>query len=108
MKKYLVIANTFQRGYGCEFVLFGIFDTKDDAVKWIIEHPVVIFNPNNDMNYSEKFSFFHGFEDGVGEYYVGRNGEKVVYGLPMTKEEYALRYISEFDGNPVYIGGYIE
>lgn len=98
MKKYLVIANTFQSGYGCEFTFFGIFDTKDDAVRWIIGHPVVIFHPNNDMNYSEKFSFFHGFEDEVDQY----------YGSSMTKEEYALRYISEFDGNPVYIGGYIE
>ena len=108
MKKYLVIANTYQGGYGCEYTLFGVFDTKEDAVKWIIDHPVVTIHEADGIYNEEKFYFFSGFEEGVGRYYIGRNGEKIVYGTPRTKEEHASLYVDEFDGHPMCIGGYRE
>ena len=41
MAKYLIIADTYNRPYGCEYTLFGIFDSHEEAVKWILDNPVV-------------------------------------------------------------------
>ena len=108
MAKYLVTADTYQFGYGCEFTLFGIFDTKKEAIGWIINNPVIVMEePDPTVGYDgEKFHFFWNFEDGKGEYHLRRGGEKV-YRF-MTKEEYAERYVHEFDGKPMFIGGYQE
>ena len=98
MKKYLVIADTYLRAYGAEYTLFGIFDTKEEAVQFILN-----YQPTDDF---DQFDFFAGFEEGKGEVHYRRHGEK--WYVPVTKEAYALRYIEEFDGKPLYIGGYQE
>ena len=99
--KYLVIADTYSGGYGCEYFLFGIFDTEEEAIQWIINHPV----------YGEddfRFDFFEHYDEENGEWFYSRDypGKelKKTY-KPMTKEQFALRY----DGTmPLYIGGYVE
>lgn len=108
MAKYLVTADTYQFSYGCEYTLFGIFDTKEEAIDWIVNHPVVVLDePEPEYEYEgQQFHFFWNFEDGKGEYHLRRGGEKV-YRF-MTKEEYAERYIREFNGEPMFIGGYQE
>lgn len=108
--KYLVIADTYQYGYGCEYSLFGIFDTRDEAIKWIIDNPVIVVDePDLENGYDgEKFFFFHNYEEGKGYFHLGRNGERIY--KEMSKEEYVqrMRFIHEFNGEPMYIGGYQE
>ncbi len=113
MKKYLVIADTYRRAYGCEYTLFGIFDTREEAIKWIIEHPVhCMEQPDYDNGYDgEFFDFFEGYVEGKGAVRYGRRNEPVTY-TPMTKEEYIggrrRSFIHEFTGEPMFIGGYQE
>lgn len=95
--KYLVIANTYTNGYGAEYTLFGIFDTEKEAIDFIINNPTIKIG--EDVDYDDEpidivFNFF--------EYYYPTNINNI------TKEDYISRYIKKFDGNPTYIGGYIE
>ena len=100
MAKYLVIANTYGHAYGCELTLFGMFDTQEEALKWILEHPKVCLyasEPDEEDQYEEYFDFFEDYNEELGA---------------MTKEEYILgsrnRYIRRFNGEPLYLGGYCE
>ena len=110
MKKYFVIADTYQRAYGCEYYLFGIFDTKEEAVNWIIEHSVICLEePDEEEGYEGSYhNFLLGYEEGKGAVRKMRDGVKRY--TPMTKEEYISRsrYIREFNDEPMYIGGYQE
>jgi hypothetical protein len=123
MKKYLVIADTYPFGYGCEYNLFGVFDTRDEAVKWILEHPIVKkhFTDIAGTEYEEEFfDFFKGYE-AVREIHINpATGQQVrvrrreelanypIKTIEITKGEYVSKYIHEFNGEPMYIGGYQE
>ena len=59
MKKYLVIADTYDIGYGAEYYLFAIKDTEEEAIQWVLNHPTVHFTRNELGELREyKFSFF--------------------------------------------------
>ena len=113
MAKYLVIADTYQRGYGVTYYLFGIFDTKKEAVKWVIDNPVVQIEDSAAPYSAKFFDFFEDYEEGKGliKYIREKPLEPLqkTY-IQMTKEEFVLRYIEEFEGThkPLYIGGYVE
>lgn len=93
--KYLVIADTYQYGYGAEYHLFGIFDTEKEAIDFIINNPKIkIGETLDDEPIDIIFDFF--------KYYRSTNVNNI------TKEDYIRRYIKIFDGNPTYIGGYTE
>jgi hypothetical protein len=112
MTKYLVIANIYPYGYGIDNTLFGIFNTKEEAVQWIIN------NPTHEMGEEKPFDFFEWYEEEkvVDIYeYIGettklhlrprktKTGERTI-----SKEEYAEKYIREFDGSPLCVGFYVE
>lgn len=109
MEKYIVAANTYSGGYGCELTLFAICDTKEEAVKWIIEHPTMHVPTSYYEDHDQLFAFFEGYDEergGVEDYL--RGGRRFV---PMTKEEFILKrrnYIHKFDGTPQCLGGYAE
>ena len=44
MTKYLIIADVSQHPYSTENILFEIFSTKEEAVKWIIDNPKITKN----------------------------------------------------------------
>ena len=95
--KYLVIADTYPYGYGAEYHLFGIYDTEKEAINFIINNPKIKIGEA--FGYDDKpidiiFDFF--------KYYQSTNVNNI------TKENYISRYIKKFDGNPTYIGGYVE
>ena len=110
MKKYLVIAQTYN-GYGAEYHLFDVCDSKEDAIKFVLDNPVHQIG-------EDFFDFFSDYEKdkvrGIYEYV----GETTKSGLPkktrigeriLSKEEYAEeQFITEFNGNPICIGSYIE
>ena len=112
MTKYLVIANIYPYGYGTDSTLFGIFDTKEEAVQWILEHPV------HETEYEETFDFFEFYEkDKIVSIYehIGdttnltlRPRKTKIGERTLLKEEYAERYIKEFDGSPLCVGFYAE
>ena len=112
MKKYLIITDIYPYGYGTETVLFGIFDTKEEAVKWILEHPI------QKTEYEEPFNFFEFYEEDkiVAIYeHIGettnltmRPRKSKVGERTLSKEEYAEKYIKEFDGSPILVGFYAE
>ena len=110
MKKYLVIADTYPHPYGVEYTLFGIFDTKEEAVKWIIEHPVIVMGDVMDETAGDNdevfFDFFKFYEDGKGIRRIGRHGKETYRFI--TKENYVMHYIREYNGGPMNIGGYQE
>ena len=110
MKKYLVIADTYPHAYGAEYTLFGIFDTREEAIDWIIKHPVVVIGDVMDETVESNdevfFDFFKYYEEEKGIYHFNRQGEKI-YRFT-TKEDYASQYILEYEGGPKYIGGYRE
>lgn len=109
IKKYLVVANTFQGCYGCETTLFHIADSLEEAVEFI-------------LNYTGDFDFFAHYEperhilvdtetdEPVHKFTLSKGKlldakEKVI---PESKEEYAMQYIQMFDGKPAVLGGYVE
>ena len=112
MTKYLVIADVSQHSYGTENILFGIFSTKEEAAKWIID------NPTHELNsyLCDTFNFFEWYEDEkevtIYESRPSVNGlrpRKIAIGIrTLSKEEYAEKYIKEFDGSPLCVGSYAE
>lgn len=96
MKKYLVIANTYNATYGVEYHLFAIKDTEEEAIQWVLNHPVVHVTRNNWGRIEEvEFSFFKNYGK------IKKN---------ITKEEFVKElYIHEFTENtPMFIANYIE
>ena len=112
MTKYLIIADVSQHSYSTENILFGIFDSKEEAVQWIVN------NPTHEINsyLCSTFNFFEWYEDEkqveVFESSPSANGlrpRKVVVGMRiLSKEEYAEKYIKTFDGSPLCVGFYAE
>jgi len=93
---YIVSANTYSGSYGLELTLFGIFNSKEEAVKWIIDHPK---HKQKDMyGDEEEFDFFKYFE------------RYMELGIANTKEEFIekCKFITEFAGEPVCLDSYIE
>ena len=54
--KYLVIADLSKIAYSINNFLFGIFDTKEEAVQWIVN------NPSHETSDGD-FNFFEFYED---------------------------------------------
>ena len=112
MTKYLVIADVSQHSYSTENILFGIFSTKEEATIWIINNPVHELN----SYLCGTFDFFEWYEDEkqveIVERQPSTNGLRprhVVVGTrTLSKEEYAEKYIREFDGSPLCVGSYSE
>ena len=112
MTKYLVIADVSQHSYSTENILFGIFSTKEEAAKWIID------NPTHELNsyLCDTFDFFEWYEEEketeICEFHPSVNGlrpRRTVIGTrTLSKEEYAEKYIKEFDGSPLCVGFYAE
>lgn len=103
--KYLVIADLSKIAYSINNFLFGIFDTKEEAVQWIINNPS---HETSDGNF-DFFEFYEGnkiiniYEE-IGEHGSLRPRRTKVGERIMSKEEYAEMYIREFDGSPLSIG----
>ena len=96
MKKYLVIADTYDAGYGVEYYLFAICNSEEEAIQWVLNHPIVHVTRNNWGELEEhEFSFFK---------FYGKTKKNI------TKEEFIREvYIHEFTENtPMFIGDYIE
>ena len=96
MKKYLVIADTYDASYGVEYHLFAICDTEKEAIQWILNHPIVHFTRKGWNGPEEHaFSFLKYYDENKNN---------------ITKEEYIKRYfISKFtEDTPMFIGDYIE
>lgn len=112
MTKFLVIADISMQSYSTESTLFGIFDSKEEAVQWIINNPV----HKIDSPLCGTFNFFEWYEDEkqveIFEARPSANGfrpRKVAVGMRiLSKEEYAEKYIKEFDGSPLCVGFYAE
>ena len=111
MTKYLVIADIYPYVYGSEVVLFGIFNTKEEAIQWIVSNPI------QKTDYEEEsFDFFKTYEEQKEvtiyeerQNYKSIRPHKVAMGTKvLSKEEYAERYIKEFDGSPLCVGFYAE
>ena len=111
MTKYLVMADIYPYGYGSEVVLFGVFNTKEEAIQWIISNPI------QKTDYEEEsFDFFETYEaqKEVAIYEEHQDTRslrprKVAVGMRvLSKEEYAEKYIKEFDGSPLLVGFYAE
>ena len=111
MTKYLILADIYPYGYGSEIVLFGVFNTKEEAIQWVLEHPI----QKTDYE-DEDFNFFEAYEaqKEVAIYEEHQDTRslrprKIAIGNRiLSKEEYAERYIKEFDGSPLLVGYYAE
>ena len=112
MTKFLVITDVSQHSYSTENVLFGIFNSKEEAVQWIINNPIHELN----SYFCGTFNFFEWYEDEkqveVFESRPSVNGIRshtVAVGTrTLSKEEYVEKYIKEFDGSPLCVGFYAE
>ena len=88
-RQFLVVADTYDQPYGSQFHLFGIFPTREKAVDWLMEHPKV------------KFEDFYG-DSSEFDFLWGWDGKE-------DKAEYlSMYFVVEFDGTPLYLGGYVE
>jgi hypothetical protein len=113
MTKYLIIADVSMQSYSTETLLFGIFSTKEEATQWIINNP--IHEIDSSLCYAP-FDFFENYEDEkqveILERQPSVNGlrpRRTVVGMrTLSKEEYAEKYIKEFDGSPLCVGFYAE
>lgn len=111
MKKYLVIADTYTLPWGVEYHLFAICNSKKKAIKFVLDNPVHQIG-------EDYFDFFHNYEEGKIRGIYEHTGETTKSGLPkktrvgeyiLSKEEYvADMFIKEFNGNPIWVGSYIE
>lgn len=103
--KYLVIADLSKIAYSINNFLFGIFDTKEEAIQWIV-------NNSSHETSDGDFNFFEFYEankiiniyEEIGEHGSLRPRRIKVGERIMSKEEYAEMYIREFDGSPLSIG----
>ena len=118
---FLVTADTYTGGYGIEVTLFGVFPTKGEAIDFILKEPVKRFRSGMDSNGDDTFDEFDFLKYYESEkikyiYESQEHPKKLRSRHPMVpvgqrivpKEEYVLRYITEFKGEPVYIDGYCE
>ena len=110
MSKFIVTANTYSGGYGVEVTLFGIFDTKEEAIKSILDEPVRHFNS---LYGEDSFDFFRYYERGKTEKIFAENEfgktRKYVGERTLSKEEFVEKhFIQEFTGEPLYIDWYVE
>jgi hypothetical protein len=111
MKKYLVTADTYTLPYGVQCHLFAICDSKEDAIKFVLDNPVHQIG-------EDSFDFFHNYEKGKVRGIYEYVGETTKSGFPkktrvseriLSKEEYIVeQFITEFNGNPVCLCCYIE
>lgn len=110
MEKYIVVADTYGLGYGAEFYFFGMFNTKEEAIKWIIDNPEHSIEDSYDPNTKTTFNFFERYHEGMTKrIFKEINGRyQHIEDRPVTIEMYCEKFIKEFNGTPVYIGGYIE
>ena len=110
MTKYIVVADTYNLGYGSEFYLFSIFNTKEEAIKWIINNPEHSIPDSYDPDTQISFNFFDNYHVDMKErVFKEINGKYVhVEDRPVTIEMYCEKFIKEFNGTPIYVGGYIE
>ena len=84
-KTYLIVADTYDKGYGATFMLFGIFPTRKKAVDWLMEHPKIHYDEDSE------FDFLWGWD-----------------GKEDKAEYFSRMFVAEYDGTPLYLGGYIE
>jgi hypothetical protein len=112
MTKYLVIADVSKQSYSIETTLFGIFDSKEEAVQWIINNPIHEIN----SYLCDTFNFFEWYEDEKQvEIFESKHSvndlrpRRISIGMrTLSKEEYAEKYVKEFDGSPLCVGYYAE
>lgn len=84
--KFLIIVDISTEPYSTHKVLLGIFGTKEEAIKWIREHPLInVFN--------KRYSF-----------------KKHLYQKEWWNDDEKLFdfFVSEFTGDPLTVGCYIE
>ena len=115
MTKFLVLADIATEAYSTENTLFGIFDSKEEAIQWILNNP--LYERPNGWDECQFFDFFEYYEEEkVIDIYEHR-GEVTPFGRPrktkigertLSKEEYAEKYIKEFNGSPICVGWYQE
>lgn len=110
MAKYIVVADTYNLGYGSEFYVFGIFDTEEDAINWIMNNPEHSIEDSYDPDTKTIFNFFDNYREGMTQrIFKEINGQiKYVGDRTIDRAEYCERFIKKFDNKPVYVGGYIE
>lgn len=111
MEKYIVTADTYCGGYGTEITLFGIFDTENEALKFIMDNPVVKYKGL--YSDEDSFDFFRFYEKCKTEKIYAEceplKSRRYVGERTLSKEEYALKhYIQKFNGTALYLGGYAE
>lgn len=94
-EKYIVVADTYGC-YGCCITVFGIFDTEQEAINYIVANPIPEIPAEcaglwQDEAMKEKhyFDFFR-------------------YSNNAPRKEWAKNYIRKFDGTPLLIGEYRE
>ncbi len=92
--KFLVVADTSMIAYSMQITLFGIFDTYEEALDYVLKDETDYISTNPYSDEEQVFSFF--------EYY--KDEDKSV-----SKEEYAKRFIKKFfDKTPTILGAYFE
>ena len=97
MKKYLVIIKVGKRGYSLNNQLCGIFNTEDEAIDWVLNHPTIKVA---DI-YGKPFEFTIKMET------FDHNLRKLVKVPQSELREYIREsYIVEFNGSPVCVGFY--
>lgn len=99
--KYLIIANIASQNYAIDNMLFGIFDHKEEAIQYIIDNPVYSFNEFETFDFFENYSENKYFE-------VFDRDQDTFFRFKLTKEQYAERYIQEFNNSPISVGCYYE
>ena len=109
MTQYIVTADTYT-GFGCEIYFFGVFNTQEEAINWIINNPIQEIDGN-------PFDFFREYENFKEVDIYEESGLKNPQGLRMRrlkvgerimpKEEYAEKFIHPIVlGKPIFLGGY--
>ena len=99
MKKYLVIIKVGKRGYSLNNQLCGIFNTEDEAIDWVLNHPTIMVSDGR----GDKFQFTIELRN------FDLNLRKWVE-IPQSELREFIRkhYIVEFDGSPICVGFYEE
>lgn len=99
MKKYLVIVDAARQSYSTNSQLCGIFDTEDEAIKWVLNNQTIMVTDDRGDEYQftirlKNFDF---------------NLYKWVE-IPQSELREFIRehYIVEFDGSPICVGFYEE
>lgn len=107
MTRYIVTADIYT-GFGCEIYFFDVFNSQEEAVKWIINNPIheIDGTPFDFFRDYERYKVVDIYEESGPRTPRGASCRLKTGSRIKSKEEYARKFVQPLLGAPIFLGGY--